>query len=97
MPTSDGRWEPAFKGDNRLVSIGQASGSPRRTRRTEGANQFLAPHLRRPVLVRALRRADVLAFEPGRVTRNTPPPPSGAPGQNRLGETCQLHFLCATK
>ncbi len=28
MPTSDGWWEPEFKGANRLVSIGQASGSP---------------------------------------------------------------------
>jgi hypothetical protein len=27
MPTSDGRWEPGFKGGNPLVSIGQASGS----------------------------------------------------------------------
>src|SRR5271157_4282940 len=45
MPTSDGWWEPEFKGANRLVSIGQASGLPRRTRRTEakGATHFLAP------------------------------------------------------
>ena len=93
MPTSDGWWEPEFKGANRLVSIGQASGSPRRTRRTEEATHFLAPYLRRPVLVTALRRTDVLAFEPGRVSRKHTPTPERCPRPEPHGRKTAMRFL----
>jgi hypothetical protein len=52
---------------------------------TEGATHFLAPHLRRPVRVTALRRAGVFAFEPGPASRQHAPTPEWCPRPEPLG------------
>ncbi len=53
--------------------------------------------LRRPVRVKALRRADVFAFEPGPASRQHGPTPERCPRQNHLGEMDHPRLLCATE
>src|SRR5271157_5965678 len=52
---------------------------------TEGTTHFLAPHLRRPVLLTPLRRAGVFAFEPGRASQQHAPTPEWCPRPETLG------------
>jgi hypothetical protein len=53
--------------------------------------------LGRPVRVKALRRADVFAFEPGPASRKHGPTPERCPGQDHLAEMDHPRLLCATE
>src|SRR5271157_2041188 len=53
--------------------------------------------LGRPVRVKAPRRADDFAFEPGPASRKHGPTPERCPAKNHLGEMDHLRLLCATE
>src|SRR5271157_6287625 len=53
--------------------------------------------LGRPVRVKAPRRADVFAFEPGPASRKHGPTPERCPAKNHLGEMDHLGSVCDTE